>query len=639
MSLITPVVWRHLQDGLRDPDRFWEEAAGHLPWFRKWDRVFEWNYPTFRWFIGGQTNLSYSAVDHHVEQGRGGQAALVYFNERGGREVLTYAQLLHQVKRIAAGLRGLGVGKGDRVTIYVAPSPDAIALMLACTRIGALHSVVFAGFGANALADRIQASGSKVVFTGDLTYRKGQAIALRPMLDAALAAVDCVERVVFIPRGPEPIDLQLPRDMLWETFLAGGAGHSDQFEPMESNEPAFLLATSGTTAKPKLAIHTHGGYQVHVASMARWCFGMKPSDVWWATSDIGWIVGHSYMVYGPLLVGCTSVVFEGALDFPAADTNWRTAVEEFGVTGIFTSPTAVRALMRYGDEPLRSIDHHRLERVVCAGEVLNPPAWSWLQHTIFQDRIPVLDNMWQTETAGPVFGNPYGLGLLPIKPGSAGVCLPGIEAAVVQMDGTPAAAGEKGVMVFKRPFPGMTPALWGEPERYGRDYWEKIPHLYYTGDAAYFDEDGYAWFLGRSDDIIKIAGHRIGTIEVESAVLRHSSVAECGVVGRPDETRGEVISAFVVVKQAVISSDDLRRAVTEVVRRELGPIAVIGELHFVTTLPKTRSGKIMRRVLRAVTLNLDPGDITTIEDEGSVEDARRAWRTLQDELEGSRRRS
>jgi acetyl-CoA synthetase len=366
--------------------------------------------------------------------------------------------------------------------------------------------------------------------------------------------------------------------------------------------------------------------------MGRWVFGMKPTDIWWATSDIGWIVGHSYMVYAPLLAGCTSVVFEGALDYPHAEANWRIVVEEFGATGIFTSPTAVRTLMRYGTDPLKSVNHDRLERVVCAGEVLNAPAWDWLQNTVFDGRIPVIDHMWQTETSGPVFGNPYGLGMLPIKPGSATIVLPGIDAAVVNPDGEACAPGEKGIMVLKRPFPGLTAALWGEPERYGRDYWERMPGVYYSGDSAHVDEDGYFWFAGRADEIIKIAGHRIGTIEVESACLRHGAVAECGVIGRPDETRGEVISAFVLLKHGHTASEDLRRALIDTIRRELGPIAVIGELNFVSMLPKTRSGKIMRRVLKAVTLDRDPGDITTIEDEGSVDEARQAWKQMKEEI-------
>ncbi len=401
---------------------------------------------------------------------------------------------------------------------------------------------------------------------------------------------------------------------------------------MESNEPAFILATSGTTASPKLAVHTHGGYQVHIVAMARWCYAMTRDDVWWATSDIGWIVGHSYIVYAPLVIGCTTVVFEGALDFPVPDANWRTAIEEFGATGIFTSPTAVRMLMRYGDDAIAGVDYSRLERILCAGEALNPPAWDWLQNHTLRGKVPVIDHMWQTETGGPVFGNPLGIGLLPIKPGSAGIPLAGIEAAVVRADGTACEPGEKGIMVLTRPFPGMTASLWGEPERYGRDYWERLPAVYYSGDSAHVDDEGYFWFAGRADEIIKIAAHRLGTVEVESAFLRHPAVAECGVVGRPDETRGEVIAAFVLLKQGHEGSPALRHALLETLRHELGAVAVVGDLQFVRMLPKTRSGKIMRRVLKAVVLDRDPGDITTIEDEGSVEEARQAWRELRTAL-------
>ena len=633
MNLTSPTVQRWIEEGLADPEGFWERAAQQVPWFRTWDRVFESDHPSFRWFVGARTNLAYNAVDRHVAAGAGGRAALMYLNERGGRSVLTYAQLRHEVARTAAALRHLGVGKGDRVTVSMPTCLEAIVLMLACTRIGAIHSVVFAGFGAHALADRIIASGSRVVFTADITYRKGKNIPLKPIVDEALRAPDhAVDTVVVLQRGDPTPDLNPERDISWTSFLAGGTGHSSDYESMEANEPAFILATSGTTAKPKLAVHTHGGYQVHIVSMARWCFGLKPNDIWWTTSDIGWIVGHSYQIYAPLVIGCTSVVFEGALDYPEPETTWRAAVEEIGATGIFTSPTAIRALMRYGDGPLASVDHRGVERIFSAGEVLNPPAWEWLQHTILKNRIPVIDHMWQTETSGPVFGNPYGLGILPIKPGSATHPLPGIEAAVVRNDGTPCDTDEKGIMVIKRPFPGLVASLWGEPERYGRDYWEKIPGLYFSGDSAHVDKDGYFWFGGRADEIIKIAAHRIGTIEVESACLKHPAVAECGVIGRPDETRGEVISAFVLLKQQETPSDDLRLELIATIRRELGPIAVVGELNFVTMLPKTRSGKIMRRVLRAVTLDRDPGDITTIEDEGSVEEARQAWEHMKADL-------
>jgi acetyl-CoA synthetase len=636
VSVLLPTVSRWVQAGLEDPEGFWARAADELPWFRRWDKVFEWTFPTFRWFVGAETNLAYNALDRHVIAGAGDRVALVSLNERGERASLSYRELLGEVTRVAAALRGCGLQRGDRVTIYMPPCPEAIALMLATVRIGAIHSIVFAGFGAKALADRILASGSRLVFTADVTYRKGKLVPLKQIVDEALSTIDPgsgVERVVVLRRTGEPVLLKPGRDITWDAFIDCSSGQSGEHVRMEANEPAFILATSGTTAKPKLAVHTHGGYQVHICSMGRWCFGLKPTDVWWATSDIGWIVGHSYMVYAPLITGCTTVVFEGAIDHPHPDANWRAAVEQFGVTGIFTSPTAIRTLMKYGDEPLKSVDHSRLERIVCAGEVLNAPAWDWLQNKILDGRVPVIDHMWQTETGGPVFGNPYGIDLLPIKPGSAAIPLPGIDAAVVDVDGRSCAPGEKGIVVLKRPFPGLTPALWGEPERYGRDYWEKIPGVYYTGDSAHMDEDGYVWFAGRADEIIKIAGHRIGTIEVESAFLAHPAVAECGVIGRPDETRGEVISAFVLLKHGHVASSELRQALLGTVRHELGPVAVIGELNFVTMLPKTRSGKIMRRVLKAVILDCDPGDITTIEDEGSVEEARQAWAQMRAELE------
>ncbi|HKH98001.1 MAG TPA: acetate--CoA ligase [Candidatus Sulfotelmatobacter sp.] len=634
MQLLNPMVEKWVNDARQDPDGFWGRAAEQLPWFRKWDRVLDWNRPTFQWFVGGKTNLAYNALDHHVNRGWGGHAALVYLNERGERRVFTYASLLAEVQKTAAALRSLGIKKGDRITLYMPTCPEAIILMLATVRIGAIHSVVFAGFGAKALGDRIQASGSRLVFTADVTYRKGKETRLKEIVDDALANTDCVERVIVLKRmSPEP-PMKAGRDIYWEEFLAGAPGHSSEYVEMESNEPAFILATSGTTAKPKLAIHTHGGYQVHIHSMGKWLFALRPTDVWWSTSDIGWIVGHSYIVYAPLIAGCTTIAFEGALDYPQPDSNWKALMEDYCVTGIFTSPTAVRLLMRYGDS-LSKVDHSHLERVFCAGEVLNAPAWEWLQQKMFKGRIPVIDHMWQTETSGPMFGNPYGLGMLPIKPGSATIAMPGIEAEVMNLDGKKCEVNEKGIMVITRPFPGLTPALWGEPERYGRDYWNIIPGVYYTGDSAQIDEHGYVWFAGRADEIIKIAGHRIGTIEVETALLTHPAVAESAVIGRPDDLRGEVISAFVVLRQGNVASDELKKKLLETVRHELGPVAVIGELNFVDMVPKTRSGKIMRRVLKAVIQDKNPGDITTIEDEGSVEEAKQAWHQMKEELKNA----
>jgi acetyl-CoA synthetase len=615
------------EEAAERPDEFWARQAEALPWFRGWDRVFEWERPTFRWFVGGETNLAHNCLDRNVEAGAGDRTALMAVNERGDRHSLTYAELLAEVERVAAALRGLGIRRGDRLTIYMPTSVEAIVLMLATVRIGAIHSVVFAGFGASALAERIAASGSRAVFTTDVTYRKGNEVPLEGIVHDALELDgDDVEHLVVLRRTGRGRPAS-GRELGWDEFLAGAAGEDTAAVRLEANEPAFILATSGTTAKPKLAVHTHGGYQVGIHAMGRVCFGLRPDDVWWSTSDIGWVVGHSYIVYAPLLAGCTTVAYEGALDHPGPESFWQLTAA-LNVSGIFTSPTAVRLLMRYGEEAAREADLSALERVFCAGEVLNPPAWEWLQKTVFEDRIPVLDHWWQTETGGPVIGNPYGVELAPIKPGSAGFSLPGMEIEVMTPDGERCGANEKGILVFTRPFPSLTPTLWGEPERYADDYWGRIKGAYFTGDAVHVDEDGYVWFAGRADEVIKIAAHRIGTIEVETAILKHAAVAEAGVTGRPDDVRGEVISAFVVLKKGFEPSESLHAEILETLRRELGPVAVVGELQFVDLLPKTRSGKIMRRVLKAVVLDRDPGDITTIEEEGSVEEARRAYEEL-----------
>ena len=630
-----PMEGPHELDRLRaaaaaDPETFWGSVADEfVPWFRPPDRIFVHEPPTFRWFEGGLTNMAWSALDHQVAQGRGDQIALIAADERGGRRSLTYAELLHEVQRIAAALRGLGVERGDRVTIYMPTTAEAIATMLAVVRIGAIHSVVFAGFGAGALGDRIRACGSKVVIASDLTYRRGKDVHLEDIVDAALRDdPGAVEHIVVHRRGAPPTDAEAgPPKIDWEDFLAGAAGQPDHHEVLEANEPAYILATSGTTAKPKLAVHRHGGNQVQIAAMGRWLMGLRPGEVWWSMSDIGWIVGHSYIVYAPLMAGCTTIAYEGSLDHPGPDATWA-LIEELGVQGLFTSPTGVRLLMRSGVEPARAHDLSSLERVVCAGEVLNAPAWRWLQEDVFENRVPVIDHMWQTETGGPIFGNPYGLGLLPIKPGSAGLPMPGTEPAVVTPEGEELPPGQKGIMVLRRPFPGLIATLWGEPERYAADYWSRIPGSYYVGDAAHMDEDGYVWFAGRADEIIKIAAHRLGTIEVETSFLHHSAVAEAGATGRPDELRGEVIAVFIVLKHGWEPSDTLRDELLATLRSELGPVAVVGELTFVDMLPKTRSGKIMRRVLKAVVTGADPGDITTIEDEGSVEEAREALEAL-----------
>ena len=453
MATINSTVRRWVENAREAPEEFWARAANELPWFRKWDRVFEPDYPSFRWFPGAETNLAYNCLDHHVANGRGDHTALIYVNERGARERFTYSELTAEVERIAAGLRGLGIGKGDRLTTYMPISPEAIMAMLATVRIGAIHSVVFAGFGAGALAERIDASGSRLVFTADVGYRKGAEVKLKEIVDSALKqGGEMVEHVVVLRRGdgePSASD----RELGWDEFLDRGEGHDGGHVPLEANEPAYILATSGTTAKPKLAIATHGGYQVHIHSMGRWAFDLRPDDVWWSTSDIGWVVGHSYIVYAPLLAGCTTIAYEGAIDHPGPETVWQ-VIEELGVTGVFTSPTAVRLLMRYGEGPARKYDFSSLERVFCAGEVLNAPVWEWLQKVVLEDRIPVIDHMWQTETGGPIFGNPYGLEMLPIKPGSAGHSAAGHRGCRDDSRGRALRAGREGDHGHQTALPG-----------------------------------------------------------------------------------------------------------------------------------------------------------------------------------------
>ncbi|HMA47488.1 MAG TPA: AMP-binding protein, partial [Frankiaceae bacterium] len=590
-----------------------------LPWTTTWTSVYEGEPPSYRWFAGGRTNLGANCVDRHASGPNAGRVALAYRNERGDAVDVTYAELDRRVRQASAALRGVGVGHGDRVTLYMPPCVESIVMMLACARIGAIHCVVFAGFGSGALADRIDASGSRWLFTVDSTYRRGSDVDLTKIVDEALEVVgDKLDQVVTVSRSGG--------GRSWEQFLAAGAGQDDAAVEMEANEPAFILATSGTTARPKLVVHTHGGYQVAVHHGGDVCYGLDGDDVWWATSDIGWIVGHSYIVYAPLLAGATTVVYEGSIDYPAPDVLWR-LIAELKVTGVFTSPTAVRLLVKYGEQHARGHDLSSLRRVVCAGEVLNPAAYDWLATAVLEGRVPVLDNMWQTEMAAPIFANAWGSGL-PVKPGSAGLPVPGTIAAVVDADGVELPTGQPGIMVLRRPTPGLTASLWEDPDRYAGDYWGRIPGCYYVGDAARFDEDGYVWFAGRADEVLKIAAHRIGTIEVESALLTHPAVAEAGVTGRPDDLRGEVISAFVVLKAGVEEGPELVKELTATLRREIGPVAVLGDCRIVSALPKTRSGKIMRRVLKAVVLGVEPGDVTTIEDEASVDEARAAWKEL-----------
>jgi len=620
-----PELKSMLKRALEDPEGFWGDAAKELHWFRRWDRVFEWNYPNFSWYKGATTNLAYNCLERNIDNGRGNHPAIIWENGEGfPSRSLTYSQLLDEVKRFANALKALGVNRGDRVTIYMPMVPEAAIAMLATVRIGAIHSVVFGGFGYGALSDRLLDAGSTLIVTADVGYRRGSPIKLKEVVDESLrTSATKVRKVIVLKRAENDLPMVSGRDILWQDALEQGKGADAQVEKVRAEEPVFILYTSGTMAKPKGTVQPHGSYQVYIHAMGKWVYNMDETDIWWSTSDIGWIVGHSYVVYAPLLFGCTTIMYEGLPDHPSPDIWWR-IIERNKVSRFWISPTGVRALMKYGDDYPKKYDLSSLKLVACAGEVLNPPAWEWLQKKVLADRIPVIDHMWQTETSGPIVGNPAGIALLPIKPGSAAIPLPGVDAEIVDDEGKPVAPGIEGTFVLKKPFPGLTPTLWCDHERYVESYWNRFPGLYTTGDAAMKDEDGYIWFLGRVDEVIKISSHRIGTIEIESALLQDSNVAETAVVGRPDPLRGETACAFVVLKESSKATDDLNQALRSLVRKTLGPIVVISDIYFVNKLPKTRSGKIMRRLIKAVISNKPLGDYSTIEDESSIEELKKA---------------
>jgi acetyl-CoA synthetase len=636
MEIIPPQVKSFMKKAEEDYEGFWEDAAlkaaNDIHWFKKWDKVFEWEYPTFKWYKGGITNVSYNCVDYKVKQGKGSKAAFIYeCGDTGEIRTITYIQLLDLVKRYASALRAIGVQKGERVALYLPMNVEAVVAMLACARIGAIHVAIYAGFSPGAIADRLDMSGARYILTQDKGSRRGKPVPLKDMVDEAIRLLPSEKQiktvVVLRKYADKDIFMQEGRDISWDKFLERGKGVSSEYVPVESNEPLFLMPTSGTTARPKVTVHNHGGYQVYIYCQGKWIYGLKADDIWFSTSDIGWVVGHSYNVYAPLLFGCTSILYEGTPDYPRKDM-WWDLIDRNKVTGAWFSPTGIRGLMRLGIEHAKKHDLSSVERVVCAGEVLNPAAWEWLQKDVFEDRIPVIDHMWQTETGGPIVGNTYGLGLTPIKPGSASLPVPGvIEDIVDEKDGHSVPRGEKGTFVIRKPFPGLTPALWGEPERYKKDYWEATPGTqgsYYAGDAAYKDDDGYIWFAGRADEVIKIAAHRVGTIEIENVLVSHPAIIEAGVSGVPDELRGEAASAFVVLAEGYEPSEELKKELIGHIRKTMGPIVVMKDIQFINTLPKTRSGKIMRRVMKSLMMGKELGDLSTIEEEASVDEIREA---------------
>jgi acetyl-CoA synthetase len=621
----------------KDPVSFWDSVAREetnlIYWKRLWDKTFEWEPgKPYRWFVGGVTNAEYSHIDFPVEKGFGNKAIYIYENaELGITKVYTFAQYRSMVLKYAAAMRALGIRKGDRVLLYMPTRVEAIAVLHAAARIGAIASSVYAGFSAGSLRDRIILTGAKAVFTQDFNMRRGKLIELKSVVDDAIRSIEKspVEKVVVF--RSEYTEKEAPmardRDLYFDEFLEMSKQGSSDVEWLESNEPLLITPTSGTTAKPKPVVHKHGPFQVHVVTMGRWVYDLRPEDTWFITSDVGWQAGVSYMVWGVPIFGATSIVYDGTPDYPRPDM-WWDVIERNGVTKLWISPTGIRLLSKYGAEYARKHDLSSLKVIFSAGEPLNPEPLRWLMYDVLEGRVPVIDHYWQTETGGPVVGNPYGIQMIPIKPGSAGIPLPGILGYVANEEtGQPAKPGEKGVFVMKHPFPGYTSELWQDYQWYLKSYWEARPQLkglIYSGDAAVVDEDGYIWFLGRADDVIKISAHRIGTFELESALVSHPAVAEAAVIGVPDPTRGQVAVGFVVLKEGYKPSEELKKELMDHVKKVYGPIAVFKAIEIVKALPKTRSGKIMRRVIRAVYLNEPLGDLSTLEDESEVDEIRRA---------------
>ena len=607
---------------IEDPNGFWGELAQDLEWFKKWDKVLDYNFGDnlyINWFKGGKINLTVNCLDRHLKAGRRNKAALIWEGEPGDSRTYTYQQLYSEVCKFANVLKKKGVKKGDRVTIYMPMIPELPIAMLACARIGAIHCIVFGGFSADSLKDRILDSSSKMVITTDASYRSGKVIGLKTNADVALKSCPGVETVIVYNRTNTKVDMKAGRDFWWhEEMAAADIKPHCPPEVMDAEDPLFILYTSGSTGKPKGVLHTTAGYLIYVNYTFKWIFDYKDNDVFWCTADIGWVTGHSYIVYGPLATGATSLMFEGVPNYPRPDRFWE-IVEKNGVNIFYTAPTALRAMMRDGDKWPLGRDLSSLRVLGTVGEPINPEAWMWYYKVIGKEKCPIVDTWWQTETGG-ILITPLP-GAWPIKPGSATKPFPGVEASVIREDGSPASVNEGGYLVIRKPWPGMMRTVYGQHERFKETYFVQFPGLYFTGDGARVDEDGDFWLMGRVDDVINVSGHRIGTAEVESALVSHPSVAEAAVVGMPHDIKGQGIYAYVTLKAGIARSDDLKKTLVAHVRKEIGPIATPDKIQFSDGLPKTRSGKIMRRILKKIAAGdvSDLGDTTTLADPSVVQ--------------------
>lgn len=595
-----------------DPEAFWAGLAEELHWFRKWDRVLEWEAPFAKWFVNGKLNAAYNCLDRHLNGPTADRVAIHWEGEPGDTRTLTYRELWTEVCKFANVLKGLGVKRGDRVTVYMPMVPELAIALLACARIGAPHSVVFGGFSAESLADRIHDSESVLLVTADGGYRRGGVVALKQAADEALENCPTIRNVVVLQRVGEktPVEMRDGRDLWWHDLMAKASSECPA-EEMDSEDLLYILYTSGSTGKPKGIAHTTGGYLTGVYATTKWVFDLKPNDVFWCTADIGWVTGHSYIVYGPLANGATQVMYEGAPDFPDKDRFWALC-KKYGVTIFYTAPTAIRAFMKWGDEYPGRHDLSRLRLLGSVGEPINPEAWMWYHQTIGGARCPIVDTWWQTET-GHILISPLP-GVTPTKPGSATRPLPGIAADVVDAQGKSVPLGGGGYLVLKRPWPGMLRTLYKDPERFKQVYWSRYPGIYFTGDGAKRDQDGYFWILGRVDDVLNVSGHRLSTMEIESALVDHPAVAEAAVIGKKHEMKGEAPAAFVTVKAGIEPTPALAEELKQHCARKIGAIARPEQILFTAELPKTRSGKIMRRLLRDVAEGRALGDTTTLAD-------------------------
>jgi acetyl-CoA synthetase len=600
----------------QDPEQFWGEiAAKEIHWFEKWSKVLDWNPPFAKWFVGAKTNVSYNCLDRHLQTHRKNKAAILWEGEPGEQRAITYQELHRLVVRFASVLTARGYKAGDRAILYMPMIPELPVAMLACARLGIIHSVVFGGFSAEALKARIQDLGAELVITADGGYRRGKEVRLKPAVDEALLECPAVKDVIVYKRTGSEQAWTSGRDHWWHV-LDETATEDCPAVPLDSEHPLYVLYTSGTTGKPKGILHTTGGYLTQTTATMKWIFDLKDSDTYWCSADIGWVTGHSYIVYGPLSAGATSVIFEGTPDYPQFDRWWR-IVEKYAVNILYTSPTAIRALIRQGEQWPNAHNLSSLRLLGSVGEPINPAAWEWYNRVIGKGRCPIIDTWWQTET-GSVMISPMP-GAVPAKPGSGTLPLPGIIAAIVDLNGKEVGPDKEGFLILRRPWPSMIRTIWGDPERYKEQYWSRVPGAYFTGDAARRDDDGYYWILGRVDDVMNVSGHRLSTMEVESALVHHPAVAEAAVVGKPHEITGQAVCCFVTLKKGEWNHEELGKELRQWVAHEIGAFARPEEIRFTDALPKTRSGKIMRRLLREiVTSNTVSGDVTTLEDLGVV---------------------